>query len=66
MATVPKNSPQGPSTGGGVGDREQLRKDRFYFVIAFLVVAAIFALAVWLSGVNPSTQGTDFMYPMVL
>ena len=66
MATVPKNSPQAPSSGSGAEDRDQLRKDRVYFVIAFLVVVAIFALAVWLSGVNPSTEGTDFMYPMVL
>ena len=66
MATAPKNTPHGPGSGGAVEDREQLRKDRIYFVIAFLVVVAIFALAVWLSGVNPSTDGSDFMYPMVL
>ncbi len=66
MATVPQNSPHNSSTGGGSKDREQLRKDRLYFVIAFLVVVAIFALAVWLSTINPSTDGANFMYPMVL
>ena len=66
MATVPNHPSHVPTAGSGTEDREQLRKDRVYFAIAFLVVVAIFALAVWLSGVNPSTEGTEFMYPMVL